>query len=42
MNPIFPNIKYKSITFYIKKQKRTGAYIIVSKGALHFKYVSKG
>ena len=40
-------IKYKSITVYIKKKRGeggrggVGAYIIVSKGTSHFKYVFK-
>ena len=34
-------IKYKCITVYIKNKKGGGAYIIVTKRTLHFKYVSK-
>ena len=38
---LFMQIKYKSITGYIKNQKGGGAYIIVPKGTLRFKYVYK-
>ena len=36
---LYIRINCKSITIWIKKE--WGAYIIVSKGNLHFKYVSK-
>ena len=31
----------QSIPVYIKNKKEGGAYVKVSKGTLHFKYVSK-
>ena len=34
-------IKCKSTTVYIKNKKGGGAYIMVSKGTLHFEYISK-
>ena len=37
---LYTRIKYKGITVYIKNQKWS-AYIIVSKGTLHFKYFSE-
>ena len=37
----YMQIKYKSIIVYIKNKKRRNAYIMVSKGTLQFKYVSK-
>ena len=33
---LYTRIKYKSITVYIKTKKRRGAYIVLSKRALHF------
>ena len=42
MYPIFIcELKYKRIPVYVKHKKVAGAYIIISKGTLHFKYVSK-
>ena len=38
---LYTQIKYKSITVYIKNKKCGGAYIIVSKGTLHFKDICK-
>ena len=38
---LYTRIKYKSITVYIKTKKGGGAYIILSKSTLHFKYISK-
>ena len=37
----YERIKYKIITVYVKNKKGGGAYIIVPKGTLYFKYVSK-
>ena len=34
-------IKYKSTTAYIKNKKGGGAYIIISKGTLLFRYISE-
>ena len=33
--------KYKIVTVYIKNKKGVGAYIIISKRTLNFKYASK-
>ena len=35
-------VKYKSVTVYMKNEKKKSClHITVSKGTLHFKYVSK-
>ena len=34
-------LKYRSVPAYVKNKKGVGAYIIISKGTLHFEYVSK-
>ena len=40
--PIFVReLKYKRIPAYVKNKKGVGAYIIISKGTILFKYVSK-
>ena len=38
---LFMQIKYKSITVYIKNKKGGATYIIVLKWALYFEYISK-
>ena len=34
-------LKYKNIPAYLKNKKGVGAYVIISKETLHFKYVYK-
>ena len=42
MYPIFiRELKYKSVTVYVKNKKEVCAYIIISKETFHLKYVSK-